>query len=77
MADCLIIHSQANVMLEYDIGDASKLLTKNIETAKASLNDVENDLNFLRDQITTSEVSILFIKLQLLDCIYHLWSKAS
>ncbi len=63
-------------MLEYDIGDASKLLTKNIETAKASLNDVENDLNFLRDQITTSEVSILFIKLQLQDCIYHLWSKA-
>ena len=47
-------------MLEYDINEAESLLTKNVETAKESLGEVENDLNFLRDQITTTEVSILF-----------------
>eukprot|EP00795_Rhopilema_esculentum_P017842 gene17842-9547_t len=50
----------ANVMLEYDINEAESLLTKNVETAKESLGEVENDINFLRDQITTTEVSILF-----------------
>eukprot|EP00794_Sanderia_malayensis_P000198 gene198-812_t len=50
----------ANVMLEYEIEEAAKLLTKNMETAISNLGDVETDLNFLRDQITTSEVSILF-----------------
>eukprot|EP00112_Aurelia_sp_Birch-Aquarium-sp1_P012619 Seg2654.1 transcript_id=Seg2654.1/GoldUCD/mRNA.D3Y31 product="Prefoldin subunit 3" protein_id=Seg2654.1/GoldUCD/D3Y31 len=48
----------ANVMLEYEIDEAASLLTKNIETAKGNLDDVENDINFLRDQITTTEVSI-------------------
>lgn len=50
---------QANVMLEYDIDEADKLLTRNIETAKGNLREVEKDINFLRDQITTTEVSIL------------------
>ena len=45
-------------MLEYEIDEAASLLAKNIETAKGNLDDVENDINFLRDQITTTEVSI-------------------
>ena len=49
-------------MLEYDIDEAETLLTKNIETAKGNLSEVEKDINFLRDQITTTEVSILFKK---------------
>lgn len=47
-------------MLEYDINDALALLEKNISTAKKSLGSLEEDLDFLRDQFTTTEVSILF-----------------
>ena len=46
-------------MLEYEIAEAKALLSKNIETAKSNLSEVEKDINFLRDQITTTEVSIL------------------
>ena len=52
---------QANVMLEYDIDEAKALLTRNIDTAKCNLSEVEKDINFLRDQITTTEVSILLL----------------
>jgi len=48
----------ANVMLEYEIAEAKALLTKNIETAKSNLSEVEKDINFLRDQITTTEVNM-------------------
>jgi len=51
--------AQANVMLEYTLGDAELLLTKNHNAALKSLEVVENDLGFLRDQTTTIEVSIL------------------
>ena len=50
---------QANVMLEYELDDAEKLLVKNQEAAIASLEQVDTDLGFLRDQLTTIEVSIL------------------
>ena len=50
----------ANVMLEYDIGDAEVLLQKNLTTAETNLEDLSDDISFLRDQITTTEVSILF-----------------
>ena len=46
-------------MLEYSIGEAESLLTKNLATATKNLEDIENDLGFLRDQYTTLEVSIL------------------
>eukprot|EP00053_Salpingoeca_punica_P004789 m.50945 g.50945 ORF g.50945 m.50945 type:complete len:187 (-) comp12945_c0_seq1:194-754(-) len=48
----------ANVMLEYDIAEAEELLAKNHKAAQENLRDLQGDLNFLRDQITTSEVNI-------------------
>ncbi|KAJ9582509.1 hypothetical protein L9F63_003202 [Diploptera punctata] len=48
----------ANVMLEYTLQDAMNLLVKNIEAAKKNLGNVEHDLDFLRDQFTTTEVNM-------------------
>lgn len=53
---------QANVMLEYDIDEAQALLEKNLLTATKNLDSLEEDLDFLRDQFTTTEVSILSLK---------------
>ncbi|NXG67836.1 PFD3 protein, partial [Hemiprocne comata] len=49
----------ANVMLEYDIDEAQALLEKNLSTATRNLDLLEEELDFLRDQFTTTEVSIL------------------
>lgn len=46
-------------MLEYPVQDAIVLLSKNLATAKLSLQQVEDDLDFLKDQCTTIEVGIL------------------
>lgn len=46
-------------MLEYDIDEARALLEKNLSTATRNLEGLEDDLDFLRDQFTTTEVSIL------------------
>ena len=46
-------------MLEYSVEDAESLLTSNLTAAKESLLQVDEDLDFLRDQYTTTEVSIL------------------
>ncbi|KAK7494519.1 hypothetical protein BaRGS_00014172, partial [Batillaria attramentaria] len=46
----------ANVMLEYTLDDADELLEKNLSAAVKSLAQVEQDLGFLRDQMTTLEV---------------------
>ncbi|KAM3958921.1 prefoldin subunit mgr [Aphomia sociella] len=48
----------ANVMLEYSLADAEKLLTSNMATAKKNLECIEHDLDFLRDQWTTTEVNM-------------------
>ena len=56
----LLSHSQANVMLEYNLDDAESLLCKNVEAAVKSLAQVDEDLGFIRDQTTTIEVSILW-----------------
>eukprot|EP00744_Colponema_vietnamica_P011077 GILI01015590.1.p1 GENE.GILI01015590.1~~GILI01015590.1.p1 ORF type:complete len:215 (-),score=51.56 GILI01015590.1:73-672(-) len=48
----------ANVMVEYAFDEAKTLLQKNIDGAVASIQTHEDDINFLRDQITTSEVNI-------------------
>ncbi|PVV02494.1 hypothetical protein BB560_003052, partial [Smittium megazygosporum] len=50
--------SKANVMLEYPIDEAQELLETKLNSAKLSLNNVTEDLDFLRDQITTMEVNI-------------------
>lgn len=48
----------ANVMLEYPIQEASDLLNGKLDTARKSLAQVEEDLDYLREQITTMEVNI-------------------
>jgi len=48
----------ANTMLEYDIDEAEELLVKNLADAKSSLEKLEDDIDFLRDQITTTEVNM-------------------
>uniref|UniRef100_A0A8C5KEZ2 Prefoldin subunit 3 n=1 Tax=Jaculus jaculus TaxID=51337 RepID=A0A8C5KEZ2_JACJA len=45
----------ANVMLEYDIDEAQVLLEKNLSTATKNLDSLEEDLDFLQDQFTTTE----------------------
>ncbi|XP_053329546.1 prefoldin subunit 3 [Spea bombifrons] len=48
----------ANVMLEYDIDEAQALLEKNLSTATKNLESTEEDLDFLRDQFTITEVNM-------------------
>ncbi|RDA82699.1 hypothetical protein CP532_3930 [Ophiocordyceps camponoti-leonardi (nom. inval.)] len=48
----------ANVMLSYPIDEAETLLQSKFKTAKSSLSNCEEDVDFLREQITTMEVAI-------------------
>ncbi|EPQ63174.1 Part of the heteromeric co-chaperone GimC-prefoldin complex [Blumeria graminis f. sp. tritici 96224] len=48
----------ANVMLSYPIDEAETLLISKLSAARQSLLNCENDLDFLREQITTVEVAI-------------------
>ncbi|KAF2737998.1 prefoldin subunit 3 [Polyplosphaeria fusca] len=47
----------ANVMLAYPIPEAEALLKSKLDSAKTSLANCEEDLEFLREQITTLEVA--------------------
>jgi len=48
----------ANVMLEYTFDEARELLSTNLADAKVKLQSLDEDLEFLKDQITTTEVNI-------------------
>lgn len=48
----------ANVMLEYTQDEAEQLLVKNLNNAETNLSTLEQDLSYLKDQITISEVNI-------------------
>ncbi|KAL2023695.1 hypothetical protein VTK56DRAFT_1409 [Thermocarpiscus australiensis] len=48
----------ANVMLAYPIDEAESLLESKLQAAKQSLLNCEEDLDFLREQITTMEVAV-------------------
>ncbi|CAL8082037.1 unnamed protein product [Calicophoron daubneyi] len=48
----------ANVMLEYDLEEADKILVENEQSAKQSLSDVDKTLEFLKEQTTTVEVNL-------------------
>ena len=48
----------ANVMIEYSYEEALALLERNLKNAEIRIASTEEDLNFLKDQITTSEVNI-------------------
>ncbi|KAL9528205.1 Prefoldin subunit [Sphaerulina musiva] len=47
----------ANVMLSYPLPEAETLLISKLETAQQSLANCEDDVDFLREQITTMEVA--------------------
>ncbi|KAK4131084.1 Prefoldin, subunit 3 [Trichocladium antarcticum] len=48
----------ANVMLSYPIDEAEELLDTKSKAAKLSLSNCEEDMDFLRAQITTMEVAV-------------------
>ncbi|KIV81957.1 hypothetical protein PV11_04103 [Exophiala sideris] len=48
----------ANVMVAYPLDEAETLLSGKLETAKESLKAAEEDLEFLRVQVTTLEVAV-------------------
>lgn len=48
----------ANVMMEYSLDEATEVLTKNEKAATEYLSNLENHLEFLKDQLTTVEVNI-------------------
>ncbi|XP_022849336.1 probable prefoldin subunit 3 isoform X2 [Olea europaea var. sylvestris] len=56
--DSVCLWLGANVMLEYSREEAMALLQKNLENAKASLEVLVADLQFLRDQVTITQVTI-------------------
>ncbi|XP_028753550.1 probable prefoldin subunit 3 [Neltuma alba] len=56
--DSVCLWLGANVMLEYSVEEATGLLQKNLENAKASLEVLITDLQFLRDQVTVTQVTI-------------------
>ena len=53
-----VVCTQANVMLEYPLDKAVALLTKNLQGASTSLQQAEEDLDYLKEQCTTIEVGI-------------------
>ncbi|KAI3845331.1 hypothetical protein MKW98_009397 [Papaver atlanticum] len=57
-SDSVCLWLGANVMLEYTSEEASALLQKNLDNAKASLEVLIADLQFLRDQVTITQVTI-------------------
>jgi len=48
----------ANVMLEYSLDDAEELLSKNLGSAEVNLKQISFDLDYLRDQMTITEVTM-------------------
>jgi len=48
----------ANVMMEFTFDEAEALLSGNLETATVNLAKVQDQLAFLRDQVTTTEVNM-------------------
>ncbi|KAK4773150.1 hypothetical protein SAY87_028169 [Trapa incisa] len=56
--DSVCLWLGANVMLEYSCEEATDLLQKNLQNAKASLEVLLTDLQFLRDQVTITQVTI-------------------
>ena len=48
----------ANVMVEYKFTDALMLLSNNLKNAELKISECDEDIDFLKDQITTSEVNM-------------------
>lgn len=52
ICDDVLIRCQANIMLAYPIDEAEELLDSKLTAAKQNLANCEEDLDFLREQIT-------------------------
>uniref|UniRef100_A0A914UM49 Prefoldin subunit 3 n=2 Tax=Plectus sambesii TaxID=2011161 RepID=A0A914UM49_9BILA len=48
----------ANVMLEYSLAEARDLLQRNIGSAEKGIVELTSELDFVKDQLTTTEVNI-------------------
>ena len=48
----------ANVMVEHTYDEALELLNKNFKNAKLKLDSTNEDLDYIKDQITTMEVNM-------------------
>eukprot|EP00924_Labyrinthula_sp_SR-Ha-C_P006671 snap_masked-scaffold_29-processed-gene-1.39-mRNA-1 protein AED:0.07 eAED:0.07 QI:0/-1/0/1/-1/1/1/0/194 len=48
----------ANVMVEYTYEEAKEMLGKNVKTIETRLENLNNELDFVKDQITTTEVTM-------------------
>ena len=48
----------ANLMVEYTYEEAVKLLSKNLGSAEQKIKETESDMDFLKDQLTTTEVNL-------------------
>ncbi|UZO24073.1 uncharacterized protein OCT59_016392 [Rhizophagus irregularis] len=51
-----LVSKQANVMLEYTLQEAKELLENKLDTNQNALKNVLEDLEFLREQVTTMEI---------------------
>ena len=45
-------------MVEYPLEEAKEVLSNNLNTANRNMEQVSNDLKFLKSQITTTEVNV-------------------
>ena len=48
----------ANVMVEYPLAEAKDVLSNNLSVANKNLEQVTTDLQYLKAQITTTEVNV-------------------
>ncbi|EGG15267.1 prefoldin alpha-like domain containing protein [Cavenderia fasciculata] len=48
----------ANIMLEYSFDEAKQVLAKNLSSVEKQLSDTIQDLGFVKDQITTTDVNV-------------------
>ncbi|KAL7074146.1 hypothetical protein ACQ4LE_006862 [Meloidogyne hapla] len=56
--DRVCIWLGANVMVEYKLEEAQSLLTKHLANIEQTNEETDEELDFLRDQITTTEVNL-------------------
>ncbi|EKX31010.1 Prefoldin protein, subunit 3 [Guillardia theta CCMP2712] len=56
--DTVCLWLGANVMMEFSFDEAENLLSGNLGTASTNLERIQEQLLFLRDQITTTEVNM-------------------
>jgi len=66
----LLVLLQANVMLEYNLDDATELISRNIQLATSNMRQVDDDLDFLRYSLANC-LQFFVLKQLLLIFIYY------